>query len=173
MLLFVTCFVTSVLAMGNHIISSDTTKRSSIKLTDSRPNRPVFNNVIPNDFESFMFKMASIKSSLPVNKNDILKSVKNLSSSSVDQLKPIDNIKIYPNPVSDQINLSYTLKKETNVNIKVLDVLGNEVLLLLSKKVGAGEQSNTFYLDSKLNSGFYFVRLTTDSDSIIKRISVL
>jgi hypothetical protein len=159
--------------MGNTIISSDTTKKSSVKLTDSRPNRPVFNNVIPNDFESFMFKMASIKSSLPVNKNDILKSVNNTSNVSIDQLKPIDNVKIYPNPVSDKINLSYTLKKETNVNIKVLDVLGNEVMILLSKKIGAGEQTNTFYLDSKLNSGFYFIRLTTDSDSIIKRISVL
>nr|MBC7613484.1 T9SS type A sorting domain-containing protein [Pseudopedobacter sp.] len=173
-LMFVTSFVTILPAMGSNIISSDTTKKSSVKLTDSRPNRPIFNNVIPNDFESFMFKMASIKSSLPVNKNDILKSVRNnFSNTSAEQLKPIDNVKIYPNPVSDQINLSYTLKKETNVNIKILDVLGNEVLLLLSKKVGAGEQINTFYLDSKLNSGFYFIRLTTDSDSIIKRISVL
>ena len=149
--------------------------KSTLKFKDSRPNRPVFNAVFPTDFDSFMYKMTSLKTGLSaVNKNYSSKTqTKNISNIALETLKPIDNVKIYPNPVSDQLNLSYTLKKEGLVTIKVLDVLGNEVIVLLSQKLSAGDQSNTFYLDSKLNSGFYFVRVIAGSDSIIKRISVL
>ncbi len=157
------------------IYSDSIIYKTTLKLKDNRPNRPVFNTVIPSDFESFMFKMNSLNTGLSETKNiSIAKSpVKNLSSFSSDIQKPIDNVKIYPNPVSDQLNLSYSLNKESMVTIKILDVLGNEVAVLLSQKLAAGDQTNTFYIDSKLNSGFYFVRVIAGSDSVIKRISVL
>lgn len=88
-------------------------------------------------------------------------------------LKPIDNIRIFPNPVSTQINISFTLSKNNQVVIKILDVLGNEILTLLNQKMEAGEQSNSFILNSKIPTGFYFVRIVTGNDAVIKRISVL
>jgi hypothetical protein len=54
-----------------------------------------------------------------------------------------------------------------------MDVLGNEVAVLMSQKLDAGNQNNRFFIETKLNSGFYFVRIVAGSDSIIKRISVL
>lgn len=177
-ILLVICSFTNIIpVMGKNLILIDSTGTKSIpKLKDNRPNRPVLDNVIPSDFKSFMFKMSVLKSSLhastsmPTNSKAVVKALNSLST---DIKSPLDNIKIYPNPVTDQLNLTYNLKKESNVNIKLLDVLGNEIMVLLSKKVPAGEQTNTFYLDSKLSSGFYFVRVTVDSESMIKRISVL
>lgn len=175
-LLFLAVFAMMLPAFANGILRADTIiNKSVVKLKDNRPNRPVFSNVIPTDFESFMFKMTSIKTGSPISKNysSSKVSTKALSNFSLETQKPIDNVKIYPNPVSDQLNLSYNLKKEGLVTIKVLDVLGNEVSVLFSQKLPAGEQTNTFYLDSKLSTGFYFVRVIAGSDSIIKRISVL
>lgn len=88
--------------------------------------------------------------------------------------KAIDLVRIYPNPVSTQLNVTYTLSKESLVTIKILDVLGNEVLTLLSQKASStGEQTNSFNVSSKLNSGLYFVKIVAGSETIIKRISVL
>ncbi|MBD3749685.1 MAG: T9SS type A sorting domain-containing protein [Sphingobacteriales bacterium] len=171
LLLIVFSFTIMLPVLGKNLILIDSTGNKSVaKLKDNRPNRPVFHNIIPSDFESFMFKMSVLKSSFHSNPTNSKATVK---TSNIEVQSALDQLKIYPNPVTDQLNLTYNLKKESNVNIKLLDVLGNEIMILLSKKVPAGEQTNTFYLDSKLSSGFYFVRVTVDSESMIKRISVL
>lgn len=150
------------------IFRDSTIHKSSIKLKDNRPNRPVFKAIAPASFNSFVVKLNAAKqtqNAKPVAKSN--------ASIGLESQKPIDNFKIYPNPVSDQLNLSFTLKKESFVTIKILDVLGNDVMTLFTQKLGSGEQNNTFYIDSKLKTGFYFVRIVADSNAIIKRISVL
>jgi hypothetical protein len=87
--------------------------------------------------------------------------------------KLLADVEVYPNPVSDQLNLTYTINKNANVTIKIMDVLGNEVTTLLSQRVDAGPQKKTFSLSNKLSSGFYFLRLVVGTESVIKRISVL
>lgn len=87
--------------------------------------------------------------------------------------KLLTDVEVYPNPVSDQLNLSYTVNKNANVTIKIMDVLGNEVTTLLSQRVDAGPQKKTFSLSNKLSSGFYFLRLVVGTESVIKRISIL
>lgn len=152
---------------------ADTTKKV-LYLKDNRPNRPQFHSsdIINKDFASFMMKISAVKASSSLTKSTSANTEKS-SILVADPQKSLDNVKIYPNPVSTQINLSYTLNKENTVTVKILDVLGNEVATLMSQKVGAGEQINSFNLTSKLNSGLYFVRIVSGSESIIKRISVL
>lgn len=87
--------------------------------------------------------------------------------------KVLSDIKIYPNPITDQLNLSYSLRHDANITIRIMDVLGNPVVTLLQQRVSAGNQLNSFSLSNRLNSGFYFVRVTIGTESIIKRISVL
>jgi len=161
--------IIQVVAINVFAQKTDSTK-ASIKIRDNRPNRPIFSSAISTDFESFMIKVSAIKASTSLSKRV---SPKTLSSGVNDLQKPLDNVKVFPNPVSNQINLSYTLNKEYMVTIKVLDVLGNEVITLLSQKVGAGDQTNSFNLGSKINSGLYFVRVAAGSESVIKRISIL
>jgi hypothetical protein len=54
-----------------------------------------------------------------------------------------------------------------------MDVLGNEISTLLSQRLQAGEQLNSFPIASSLNSGYYFIRVIVGNETIVKRISVL
>jgi len=171
LVLIAVALIVSNTAFTKNLTLADSTF-TTVKLKDNRANRPVFTPTISTDFQSFMLKISAVKPGTSLNKqgNKNNKSILGLVN---DVAKPLDNVKIFPNPVSDHLNLSFTLSKENVVIVKVLDVLGNEVATLLSQKLAAGEQSNSFALGSKLNSGLYFVRVIAGSDSVIKRISVL
>ncbi|WP_157740651.1 T9SS type A sorting domain-containing protein [Mucilaginibacter xinganensis] len=100
-----------------------------------------------------------------------------ISTTKVSVAKPDDkllsNVSVYPNPVTDQINLKYEISRSSNVTIKVVDVLGNEIITLYNQRVEPGEKNFTYPLNSKLARGFYFLRVVAGTESVIKRISVL
>jgi hypothetical protein len=171
-LLIIANFAMVLPALSKSIHFVPDSNKTSIKIKDNRPNRPVFSSEVPKNFEIFIFK-ATTKANTNNTQTGKTSSNKNISSLSLEQSKPLDNVKVYPNPVSNQLNLTYTLKNESVVTVKIMDVLGNEVLVLMSKKMDAGEQNNKFLIETKLSTGFYFVRLSAGSESIIKRISVL
>jgi hypothetical protein len=87
--------------------------------------------------------------------------------------KLLNDVQVYPNPVTDQINVKYVLSRNAIVTVKIMDVLGNNVLTLLSQRIGSGEQSFTYPITNKLSRGFYFIRVVAGTESVIKRISVL
>jgi hypothetical protein len=87
--------------------------------------------------------------------------------------KILANVKVYPNPVSDYLNMTYSISKDSNVTIRIMDVLGNEITTLFSERQSTGEHSNTFSISSRISSGFYFIRVSVGSEIITKRISVL
>lgn len=87
--------------------------------------------------------------------------------------KVLSNVKVFPNPVTDQINLAFKLNKDIKVTIKIMDALGNEITTLLSQRLSSGEQSQGFMVNGKLNSGYYFIRIMAGSETIVKRIQVL
>jgi len=100
-----------------------------------------------------------------------------ISTQKVSVYKPDDkllnNVQVYPNPVTDQINLKYELARYSNVTIKIMDVLGNEIVTPFSQRLEPGEKSFTYPISGKLSRGFYFVRIVAGTESVIKRISVL
>src|SRR5437660_12897526 len=53
-----------------------------------------------------------------------------ISTVKVNAYKPDDkllnNVQVYPNPITDQINLKYELSRYSLVTIKIMDVLGND-----------------------------------------------
>lgn len=89
-----------------------------------------------------------------------------------DNDKLINTVKVFYNPVADQISVSFKLGKQNNVAIKVMDALGNEALQLLNANLEAGVQTLTFETNSKLATGFYFVRVVAGSETVVKRISI-
>ncbi|TYR33887.1 T9SS type A sorting domain-containing protein [Sphingobacterium phlebotomi] len=86
--------------------------------------------------------------------------------------KLINNVKVFYNPVAEQITLNFTLSQQNTVVIKVMDALGNEVLNLMNGRLDAGLQSLSFDTDGKLSTGFYFVRVSSGTETVVKRISV-
>jgi hypothetical protein len=87
--------------------------------------------------------------------------------------KLLSDVEIFPNPVTDQLNLKYSLSRNSNVSIKIMDVLGNDILTVLQQRVDLGEQKVSYSINNKLTRGFYFVRIVAGPESVIKRISVL
>ena len=91
----------------------------------------------------------------------------------VDDNKLLSNVKVFPNPIAEHINLSFRLGKQSSVSIKVMDALGNEVMTLLNQELDAGSQSHAFETNNRLTNGFYFIRVSAGTETVIKRISVL
>jgi len=89
-----------------------------------------------------------------------------------EQDRLINTVKVFYNPVADQVNISFRLAKQNSVTIKVMDALGNEVLQLLNTSLESGNQNLSFDASGKLTAGFYFVRVISGSETVVKRISI-
>ncbi|HEY0245985.1 MAG TPA: T9SS type A sorting domain-containing protein [Mucilaginibacter sp.] len=87
--------------------------------------------------------------------------------------KLLSSVEVYPNPITDQINLKYVISRNSNVSIKMMDVLGNNVITLFSQRVEPGEQTFSYYLNNKLSRGFYFIRVVAGTEFVIRRVSIL
>lgn len=88
--------------------------------------------------------------------------------------KLLSNVKVLPTQITDQIALSFRLSKDTNVSIKLMDALGNEVAVFLSQRLTAGDHDHLFAVANKLNKGYYFIRVTAGTEQpIIKRVEAL
>jgi hypothetical protein len=100
-----------------------------------------------------------------------------ISTQKVNVYKPDDkllnNVQVFPNPVTDQINVKYDLSRYSIVTVKIMDVLGNDIATIFSQRVEPGERTYVYPLNNKLSRGFYFVRIVAGTESVIKRISVL
>ncbi|HVW13968.1 MAG TPA: T9SS type A sorting domain-containing protein [Mucilaginibacter sp.] len=99
------------------------------------------------------------------------------SAQKVSVIRPDDklltDVQVYPNPVTDQVTVKYLLTRNAIVTVKVMDVLGNDVVTLVPQRIASGEQTFSYPLGSKLQRGFYFIRVVAGTESVIKRISVL
>jgi hypothetical protein len=82
-----------------------------------------------------------------------------------------NNITIYPNPYADKTQISYSLNKKCDVQIDVLNSLGQKV-----KNVSTGNQlpgKYSFDFSAKemgLGAGIYFIKLNMDGKIITKKI---
>jgi hypothetical protein len=78
----------------------------------------------------------------------------------------------YPNPFNPSTLISYQLSVSSVVSIKVYDLLGREIAVLVDGKEDAGEHTVRFYAE-KLPTGIYFYRLTADNTTITKKMVVI
>lgn len=134
---------------------ADTLKTKEVgttKLSDTRADKPKDNLIVFKPFAPYT----------PI-----------LKANNTENIKTLSNVKVFPNPVSGQINLSFKLGKDVNVSIKIMDALGNEISTLLSQRLAEGDQTQTFNLNSGLKGGFYFIRIMAGTETIVKRIQIL
>jgi serine protease len=75
----------------------------------------------------------------------------------------------YPNPFNPVTKIQFAIPQNDNVNLRVYDVLGREVMTLVNEKLSAGYYEFSFD-GSALSSGLYFYRMTTGSYTNIKRM---
>ncbi|MBL8007869.1 MAG: T9SS type A sorting domain-containing protein [Ignavibacteria bacterium] len=78
----------------------------------------------------------------------------------------------YPNPFNPSTAISYSIPVNSFVELKIYDILGNEVMTLVSQKQIAGNYSVNFE-GSNLSSGTYFYRLTAGEFTESKTMMLL
>lgn len=78
----------------------------------------------------------------------------------------------YPNPFNPSTMIRFDLPKPTHVTIRVYNVLGQEVAVLVDAMKEAGEHSVEFDANS-FATGLYFYRIDSDSFSETKKMMLL
>lgn len=75
----------------------------------------------------------------------------------------------YPNPFNPMTNIKLELTKPMELNLKIVDVLGNEVAVLHSGKLNEGQ--HIFKWDAKnYSSGIYYYKADGENFSITKKM---
>lgn len=78
----------------------------------------------------------------------------------------------YPNPFNPTTTIKYDIPENSHVSLKVYDILGREVATLINGVKNAGYHQVTFDA-SRLASGTYVYRITTDKQSYSKKMLLL
>jgi hypothetical protein len=78
----------------------------------------------------------------------------------------------YPNPFNPATVIRYSLPVNGSVTLKVYDVIGREVAMLMNQEKLAGTYQIPFDA-SKLPSGIYFYRLTAGSFTQVKKMLMI
>jgi photosystem II stability/assembly factor-like uncharacterized protein len=78
----------------------------------------------------------------------------------------------YPNPFNPNTVIKYQIPKDGKVTLKVYDILGNEVVVLVNKKQSAGDYEVKFDA-AGLSSGIYFYQLNSGEVTQTKKMILL
>ncbi len=92
------------------------------------------------------------------------------------ELKPLpDNFTLaqnYPNPFNPATTIKYSIAKQSNVTLKVYDVLGNEIATLVDEEKSTGVYEINFNA-SNLASGIYFYKIQAGNFVETKKMILL
>lgn len=95
----------------------------------------------------------------------------NIGIEEVDAADP--NFKIYPNPVSENANIAYTIYSDANIKLDIYNIFGMKVTNLFTGHQNSGDYVFNFNTaTNRLTSGIYFIALSGDGKTKVKRIVV-
>jgi hypothetical protein len=84
-----------------------------------------------------------------------------------EQAEDQEFIKTYPNPFTENLNISYKLPKAVNVNVKINDLFGRTISELFTGKQLAGDQlikwDGCDHAGNEVPPGFYIVQLNVEN----------
>ena len=78
----------------------------------------------------------------------------------------------YPNPFNPTTSISFELNKAQDVSLVVYNLLGQKVLTLVNDRLESGQHRINLNA-SNLASGIYMYRLTTNSQSLTKKMTLI
>lgn len=88
----------------------------------------------------------------------------------VGKTSAIDKFGAYPNPATDEITVSYTLLKTTDLNITVANAVGQ---VLSTRKIENTMNGKAVFETAAFAPGLYFYTVSADGQSITRRFSVV
>jgi hypothetical protein len=85
-------------------------------------------------------------------------------------INDVANISIFPNPVSDHININIVAKSKNDITIKILDMTGKVIYTQIS---GINKGNNLIQIDrGTIQSGIYFINMTGSGLNTNRKIIV-
>lgn len=78
----------------------------------------------------------------------------------------------FPNPFNPTTNITYSLPQQSEVELRVFDMVGREVATLVNREQAAGSYTVNFDA-SQLSSGMYLYRLNTASTTITRKMMLI
>ena len=78
----------------------------------------------------------------------------------------------YPNPFNPNTSIEYSIPQQSHVTVKVFDLLGREIAMLVNEKKDAGRYSVRWDA-TRFSSGVYFYTLQAGEYRDIKRMSLI
>ena len=123
----------------------------------------VFND---KDSQTFEFVLKEKPKEVIFDPNNlILKGLEVITTQNVLTNEPIiDNpfsLNIYPNPSSDNIEISFKLSKSANVKLSIIDFSGKEIMSQSEEKLLQGSHARNLKI-SQFSSGTYIINLNVD-----------
>ena len=150
-----------------------------ILLVDSTTNEPLSHGMVSYSIEQVtglvpgdeIHNTASIyfDYNLPIVTNTTVNTISN--SIGVEDLSVSDvNMTIFPNPFNDQITLNYELPENANVQIQITDATGKLIQSIVNGSQQRGNYTKTINFVSGLEHGLYFVHLSVNGQTSVKKI---
>ena len=88
--------------------------------------------------------------------------------------KTTTDLRVSPNPAKDQVKIEYNVNASADVDISVYDLTGKKVKTLLNNKQDKGDYELPISLTAEgFNKGIYFIKLTINNNSIVKKLVVI
>lgn len=83
----------------------------------------------------------------------------------------IEDFKVYPNPASDKILVSFITNRINKISISIVDLMGREIMQYQKDVISSGLQSFDLPLNT-LENGLYFVKIDNGNSTSSKKIIV-
>jgi hypothetical protein len=81
-------------------------------------------------------------------------------------------LRIYPNPANVVLSIEYLVSRKGLINLKIYDIIGNEVGTLVNEVKDKGEYKIEFDA-GKLKNGVYFCKVEAGNESVTRKIVVV
>lgn len=119
----------------------------------------------------FLFTISSADVGIGISEVGIISSITGIEGENISPVGYYLN-QNYPNPFNPSTTIDFTLPQSENVELKVYNLLGKEVLTLVSNKLNSG--NHTYQFDGKnLASGIYYYQLIAGDYNEVKKMILL
>jgi thiol-disulfide isomerase/thioredoxin len=90
---------------------------------------------------------------------------------------PVSEMNVFPNPSSDNTYISYYLKQEGNISVKIMDIIGKEIVCLKNDNEFSGDHllmwNGKDEFGNAVSNGMYFCVINAGGNSIVKKIQII
>ncbi len=98
------------------------------------------------------------------------------NTGSVESIKPINNYlnitNINPNPAQNSAKVDFTIIKDMNISLELIDIEGNSILSFENQFLSNGNHTIELNL-SNIISGNYYIRVNSDFGYAIRKLSIV